>query len=167
MRRILGSVLAASILCFGATVGAPPALAQAAPEITNITFPLDVSAFVPCANDGAGESVLVSGVAHFIVHQLTDSAGGTHFLLFANYQRMSGFGAVTGDRYLGISTSTSTAYNFAPFVGPPYSLTSVQSTRFIGPGPNNNLILLTQIHFTYNANDEVAVDRYLVEVVCT
>jgi hypothetical protein len=166
MVRLVGVVLVISSSLFLGPAQATSALAQTVPVTTNIRFPVEVEAFVPCANDGAGETVLLSATVHSLVHQSTDEAGGTHFLVHDNLQGAGGRGVVTGDRYRGVSSSSTTSHNFDPFVGAPYGITFVQNTRFIGAGPGNNFTLLTRLHVTVNANDEVVRDFFEFTVKC-
>jgi hypothetical protein len=79
---------------------------------------------------------------------------------------MGGRGLVTGDRYRGMSSSTTTSHNFDPFVGPPYGFTFVQNGRFIGSGPGNNFRFFTRVHVTVNANDEVVSDFFEFRIEC-
>jgi hypothetical protein len=78
MVRLVGVVLVISSSLFLGPGQVTSALAQTAPVTTNLRFPGEVELFVPCANDGAGETILLSGTAHFLLHQSTDEAGGTH-----------------------------------------------------------------------------------------
>jgi hypothetical protein len=147
-------------------LGPAPAFAQTNPVTTNTTFTVKPAVFVPCANDGQGENILLSGTAHLLVHMATDESGGTHFVLAFNYQRMSGAGLVTGDKYVGIDAEITTSYDFDPFVAPPYELTFTHPTRFIGQGPGNNFMLFTQNHFTVDATGKVTSSRFRFTIEC-
>jgi hypothetical protein len=147
-------------------LGRGAAFAETKPITTNTTFPMRIAAFVPCANDGQGEHILLSGTAHLLLHMATDGSGGTHFVLVFNLQSMSGVGMVTGDKYVGIDAEITASYDFDPFVGPPYELTFTHSTRFIGQGPANNLMLFSQNHFTVDATGEVTSSRSRFTIEC-
>ena len=147
-------------------LGPGPAFAAAKPVTTDTKYPLRIAAFVPCANNGQGEDILLSGTAHVLLHMSMDESGGTHFVLAFNLQRMTGVGMVTGDRYQGIDAEITTSHNFDPFVGPPYELTFTHTTRFIGQGPANNLILFTQSHFTVDATGKVTSSRFRFTIEC-
>jgi hypothetical protein len=147
-------------------LGPAPAFAQTEPVTTNTTFTVKPAVFVPCANDGQGEHIVLSGTAHLLVHMATDESGGTHFVLAFNYERMSGAGLVTGDKYVGIDAEITTSYDFDPFVAPPYELTFTHLTRFIGQGPANNLMLVTQNHFTVDATGKVTSSRFRFTIEC-
>jgi hypothetical protein len=159
MRR----VTAVSLLIMGLT--AAPALGQTTTDITNETFPISVSAFVPCAAGGAGEEVFLSGKAHVVIKETTDSSGGTHFSLHSNYQGLTGVGD-RGTVYRGIGSVSESFHNFAPFVGAPYGLTETRSLQFLGRGPNNNFIIHEVMRVTINANDELTSSFSIQRIEC-
>jgi hypothetical protein len=161
-----GGLLALLAVSLVGLLGPRPAFAQTKPVTTNTTFTVRPSVFVPCANDGQGENILLSGTAHLLVHMATDESGGTHFVLAFNYQRMSGAGLVTGDKYQGIDAEITTSHDFDPFVAPPYELTFTHPTRFIGQGPGNNFMLFTQNHFTVDATGKVTSSRFRFTIEC-
>src|SRR5216117_4238298 len=65
---------------------------------SDITIPIDLFVFVPCANGGAGELIEVSGPLH-VLSQLTISNSG-NVVLYSHFQPqgISGTGFVTGDK---------------------------------------------------------------------
>lgn len=62
-------------------------------EATHIEQNISSAAFIPCANGGAGESVIFSGTLH-LVFDVAD--GGPR----ANYSNVQGTGLITGDSYV-------------------------------------------------------------------
>src|SRR5919201_6754130 len=82
-------------------------LAQAAVS-SNVSVPLATSAFVPCANGGAGEVVTLTGNLHILATETFDSAGGVHGTLLFNPQGVPGVGSFSRARYRGTGEAVST-----------------------------------------------------------
>ena len=128
---------------------------------TNAEIPIDLFVFVPCANGGAGELIVVSGPLH-VLFQVTISNTG-NVLLYAHFQPqgISGTGFVTGDKYQATGITQSTNTFSTPF---PITFTFVNNFYMIGQGPSNNFKVHETFHFTINANGEVTafVDNFSV-----
>jgi hypothetical protein len=101
-----------------------------------------------------------------VVQQETDAAGGTHFVLHANYDSLVGTGLTSGTVYHAVATEGATSHNFDPFVGPPYSFTNTRHVRFIGAGPDNDFIIAETVHVTVNAEDVVTAEHQDFQVDC-
>lgn len=130
---------------------------------TNITVPIDLFVFVPCANGGAGELIEVSGPLH-VLSQLTISNSGN--VLFTSHfqpQGVSGSGLVTGDKYQATGITRSTQTFNTPF---PITFTFVNNFYMIGQGPNNNFKVHETFHFTINANGDVTAFADNFSVTC-
>jgi hypothetical protein len=76
-----------------------PERAQAAASSTE--FPVAITVFIPCANNGAGETVTLTGNLHIEFSLTFDNAGGGHIHILFNPQGISGTGSVTGIKYQG------------------------------------------------------------------
>jgi len=128
---------------------------------TNAEIPIDLFVFVPCANGGAGELIVVSGPLH-VLFQVTISNTG-NVLLYAHFQPqgISGTGSVTGDKYQATGITQSTNTFSTPF---PITSTFVNNFYMIGQGPDNNFKVHETLHYTINANGEVTsfVDNFSV-----
>ena len=128
---------------------------------TNAEIPIDLFVFVPCANGGAGELIVVSGPLH-VLFQVTISNTG-NVLLYAHFQPqgISGTGFVTGDKYQATGITQSTNTLSTPF---PITSTFVNNFYMIGQGPDNNFKVHETSHLTINANGEVTafVDNFSV-----
>ena len=130
---------------------------------TTITdfFPIAETAFVPCANGGAGELVQVSGTLRRQTHiTVNENRVNTkfHFQLEA-----SGVGLLTGDVYQAVRV-TETIQNFA--IGGPFaSFTTAHVFMLIGQGPDNNLRAHQNFHFTV-ANGEITSNVENISVDC-
>jgi hypothetical protein len=150
----------------------PPLLPTEGGEITvkqpgsssftsSASVPIEIVTFVPCAADGAGELVALSGSLHLLSHFTEDGAGGFHVMNEANPQGVSGTGLTTGDTYHGTGVTRS---NFNAH-GLPFNQTFVNNFRIIGEEPGNNFMVHQNLHITVNANGEMTafVDNFRVD----
>lgn len=149
-------------LVMGACLGA--ALLTANPSraevIDNESIPIELYVYVPCAADGAGEVVHLSGDLHVLFALTFDGAGGVHVKSHYQPQGLSGEGLTTGVSYHGVGV-TQDEYNAK--VG--YEETFINNFRIIGQGPGNNYLIHQNFHVTVNANGTVtaSVDNFSVE----
>lgn len=157
MIRTFATLLAITAI---ALAGAAGAGAQATTVTTNEQVPITVFAFVPCANDGAGELVLLTGTLHVLTHVTIDDQGGLHVKQHFQPQGLSGVGLTTGDTYRGTGV-TQTEFNATAAT----EQTSINNFRIIGQGPDNNFLVHSTFHVTVNANGEVTtvVDNFSTE----
>jgi hypothetical protein len=157
MIRTFATLLAITAI---ALAGAAGAGAQATTVTTNEQVPITLFAFVPCANDGAGELVELTGTLHLLSHVTIDAQGGLHVKQHAQPQGVSGIGLTTGDRYQGTGV-TQSQFNATAAV----EETFINNFRIIGQGPDNNFLVHSTFHVTVNANGEVTtvVDNFSIE----
>jgi hypothetical protein len=137
-------------------------LFQASNVIINDQVPFAQIAFVPCANNGLGEPVLISGTLHILIHETVSASGNLHFKIHFQPQGASGVGLVTGDSY----RATGVTQEHFNVNGPlPINDTFINNFRIIGQGPDNNLLVHQTVHITINANGELTalVDNTSVE----
>jgi hypothetical protein len=155
--KVRNVVLALAIL-FALT--ASPAMAEATTYRENYKIPVNVYVWVPCAADGAGESVILSGRLHVLFHYTLDGNGGFHYKSHSQPQGVSGLGQTTGDKYQGTGV---TQYQDNGKVG--YEYTYVNNFRIIGQGSGNNYLIHNNLHHTINANGELTawVDNFSAE----
>jgi hypothetical protein len=136
--------------------------AQAFVDHTRIDDTVDFAEFVPCAADGAGEWVVLSGDLHVFFHTTADVDGGVHSTYQFNPQGVIGIGQTTGDVYRGTGVSRGSL-----FVKEGEIRTETENEVFmlIGPGAGNNFLVHGILHYTVNANGDVTafVDNYTVE----
>lgn len=118
----------------------------------NLIFPVDILAFVPCADGGAGEFVELSGNLHDLFHLMIN---GNRFVLKVHTQpqRIRGVGLSTGDKYQGTGVTQETFGG--SLVNGQFSDTFVNNFRIIGQGPGNNFLVHQNLHVTFNANGGV------------
>jgi hypothetical protein len=157
VKRIIVTFLA---FMTGALAGATPVAAEATTVTTNTQFEVSFPVFVPCANAGAGEFVVLSGTQHQLFHLTTDDQGGLHLKSTIQSQGISGIGLTTGDKYQGTGPSQSET-NIT--VGSQQTL--INSFKVIGQGPGNNFLVQQTTHITVTANGDLTafVNDFSVE----
>ena len=131
--------------------------------ITNTTVPLSATAFVPCANGGAGEYVALSGDLHVKISVTLDGAGGLHLTESYNPMGVSGTGLTTGDRYHATGETHPVSNN--PADGG-FNNKFEDIFRIIGPGPGNNLLVHENFHLKVDPNGTVTLFDDTFSVTC-
>ena len=119
---------------------------------TNDFVPFAQVAFVPCANGGAGEQVLISGTLHIEQHITINDNRATiksHF----QPQGAGGVGLTTGDNYN--ATGVTQEVDTLALTGGATEFTFVNNFKIIGQGADNNLLVHQLVHVTINANGDV------------
>ncbi len=131
--------------------------------VTNVSVPVTIGVFVPCANGGAGEGVLLSGNLHILARVTVSESGNASIGIHFQPQGISGTGAVTGDKYQGTGVTLENININAPL---PFSDTFVNNFRIIGQGNGNNFLVHSTFHVTVNANGEVTATVANFSVEC-
>jgi hypothetical protein len=131
---------------------------------SNLKVPITLAQFVPCANGGKGETVVLSGNLHMIAHT-TINANNAHIMTSFNPQGVSGVGLKTGDKYQGNGV-THQVVNVPVNGSSPNNVTFVNNFRIIGQGPGNNYLVHQNSQITVNANGTITVDKTHLSVVC-
>lgn len=129
---------------------------------TNDVEITDLTTFVPCANGGAGEVVEAVGRIHRLMTSVVNPKGTVIVKTQSQPQGLSGVGLTTGDKYQATGVTQETDVFVAPF---PFIAAFTNNFRFIGPGPNNNLLIHEEFHITVNANGTFTVsdDHFSME----
>jgi hypothetical protein len=169
IRRTIRLVAIVSALgaCTEASTGplGPRNLKEAAASVTttNVIFPVDTDAFVPCANSGAGEIVALSGNLHDLFHFVIN---GNRFKgkVHTQPQGIRGVGLTTGDRYRGTGVTQETFGG--SLVNGQASSTFVNNYRIVGQGPENNFMIHEVVHVTLNAHGELTAIVDQSSVTC-
>ncbi len=119
-------------------------------EVTsNVIIPLVETIDIPCANDGAGETVDLTGNLHLLVITNISNTGNVTVKTQYNPQGVIGVGRTTGDIYRG----TGVTETFKTFGGTyPIVFTDINNFRIIGKGAGANYSIHYDIHMTINAN---------------
>jgi hypothetical protein len=131
--------------------------------VTNIRNEINIFVFVPCANDGAGEVVALSGPIHTLIVSNTNDntvSGKVH----NQPQGISGEGVTTGDKYQG--TGVTQDHFTSSLQNGQLNETFVNNFRIIGQGRGNNFLLHTVTHLTINANGDVTADHEITSAEC-
>lgn len=148
----------AMMACLGiCSLVAPPAHAE---TLVNQVIPINISVFVPCANDGAGEIVTLSGDLHDTFALTFNNGGGVHIKMHDNPQGVSGVGETTGLKYQATGVTT---LELNVRIGA--EETFVNNFRVIGQGSNNNFLVHENFHITINANGTLTsfIDNFSAE----
>ena len=158
MKKLLvlsGLVAVLSFAVVSSSSGAP-----ASSFTVNSVFPIDLAVFVPCANGGVGEDVLLSGNLHDLIH-VTVNDNSVHVKTHDQPQGISGTGVVTGDKYQATGV---TQDEFNTSFG--MEETFINNFRIIGQGPGNNFLVHENFHITINANGTVTASHDNFTVDC-
>ena len=128
----------------------------------NLFIPVDIAVFIPCANNGAGEDVVLSGFLHDLFH-ITINGDRIVVKIHDQPQGITGVGSITGDKYQGTGVTQETFSS--AFSGFPFTDTFVNSFKIIGQGKGNNYLVQEILHITVNADGTVTafVDNLSVE----
>lgn len=171
MPRVSFALLSVVLLAACSDSGQPLAPSTRAPAvprssatttITNQTVPFSSLQFVPCANGGAGENVLLQGTLHLVSRFTVAESGQASATVHENLQGVSGTGQITGDKYQGTDSNTLRAT-----LGVGTTFTQTSSFQVVGPGPDNNFTAHLTSHFTVNANGEITSDHFISSVECS
>jgi len=128
------------------------AFSQALVITTNDFIPFSQLVFVPCANGGVGEDVLVEGILHLQQH-ITINDNRMTLKTHAQPQGADGVGQTTGDLYQGVGVTQEV--DTLPLIGGATEFTFVNNFRLIGQKTDNNSQVHQTVHVTINANGDV------------
>lgn len=170
MRRTVGfvAILAVSLGgCSDVSEGplGPRGLTRSAADVTtaNAFFPVEIETFVPCANGGAGEIVVLSGNLHDLFH-ITINGNSFKVKTHIQPQGIRGVGVDTGDRYRGTGVTQETFGG--SLVNGQASSTFVNNFRIVGSGPGNNFLIHELVHVTFNAHGELTATADHLSTTC-
>jgi hypothetical protein len=120
-------------------------------QTTNQKVPVSILVNIPCANDGGGELVQMTGTLHISVHISTDANGCVTMKTHAQPGKLTGVGEVTGAKYQGNGVTQSiTKDKTSCGDGCIIEQHLVNNFRMIGQGPGNNFQVHQNIKVTYN-----------------
>jgi hypothetical protein len=151
-------IVACCILAFAILTTA----ASAAVQINDKTV-IDLVVFIPCAANGSGEIVDLSGPLHTLITFTINGnnvSGKFHF----QPQGISGVGETTGNKYQATGVTQQTFK--ASLQNGQTNLTFVNNFRIIGQGPGNNFLVHETLHLNFNADGTLTVFHDNFRVVC-
>ena len=140
------------------------ATAAQAEVVFNEQVPLSIYPFIPCANDGAGEGVLIEGSLHVMIREEVDAAGGFHWGTHAQPMGASGYGDVSGDKYQATG-GTMEMYN-GELPGCPFEYSYQNNFKIIGQGKDNNFLVHTNYHVVIGADCSLTIEQENTSVDC-
>jgi len=137
--------------------------ANAAKQVNDVTD-INLTVFVPCAADAAGELVDLSGPLHTLI---TFTINGNNFSGTAHFQPqgIAGTGETTGDKYQATGVTKDSSFKVS-FQNGQANQTFVNNFRIIGSGPGNNFLVHEEAHITINASGTVTVLHDNLSVEC-
>jgi hypothetical protein len=160
MKRIAVAVVSLALL-----LAPTSALAQAVSETTVLkieVFTVPPETFVPCANNGQGEFIILEGTLNAVFHVTITDTGRIVFVEKFNPQGVTGTGVETGDVYRGTGNTITVTGSGQ---GVPFTTTTVNSFKIIGPS-GNSLRIQETIHLTILESGEVTADVSQTKVTC-
>jgi len=157
MFKSIPALLVLAVVGMLAAVGAAQANV-----ITNQRVPIAFSAFVPCANGGAGEMLTGTIDVHDLTTSTVNGNNDSWQFLFEAHGVL--VGAATADRY---RLSSIEHGSYTNSLGTDHStLTYVHRYRLIGPGPGNNLVVRETAHVTIDADENAVVQHDDFRIDC-
>ena len=130
---------------------------------TNISVPIQLTVFIPCANGGSGDTITLSGNLHELI-SFTITANNIHLNELVNPQGISGVSSLTGQKYQGTGETRQDA-NIAN-AGFPAEATFVNNFKIIGQSTGNNYLVHENAHITINANGTVTATQDNLSITC-
>jgi len=158
--------IVSALTLFGAVIVTIPlqqqqAYAKATTFTINERIPVDFEDFVPCASDGEGEVVHLTGELHFSFHVTLDSAGGAHIKVHSNTEGLIGTGLTTGDKYQGKDL-----IHFNLNVKEGVQSTQISTFHIIGQGNANDFLAHVTLHITIHPDGTVTAEVFKRRIEC-
>ena len=143
-------------------------LAMAAPAhaevVINDTYDYSLLTFVPCANGGDGELVLLEGPRHEVFRWNINGSqvrSGMH----VDMHEVTGVGLATGDAYRATGGTNAQVMGSIQ-AGQDYNATTVGRFLVIGPGPGNNFVVGETFHIRITPDGTVSSESHHDLVKC-
>jgi hypothetical protein len=119
--------------------------ATSAQALLNIDVPITTTVFVPCANNGQGDTIQISGTLHTVL-LITQENGVLTLHETLNGQGITGASTTTGAKYhTGIAETNTFHGNIG---ATQFTTTEPINLIFVGQGTASNLIEQFLLHFT-------------------
>jgi hypothetical protein len=141
-----------------ALVSPAEARAQATVITSNTRVPIE---FIN-ANSCTGDQITIDGTSHVLFHVTTTESGHSNEKLEINFA-LRGVNTTSGIKYVVNETVTATT---ASNVNGAFVFNTVSHLNVISQGSEDNLLLRTEIHATFNANGELTSSKFVFTVEC-
>ena len=115
--------------------------------------PFETTVFVPCANDGAGEDVVLTGFTNFIEH-LTWSDLKFTMVYHENVHQVTGVGVTSGEKFVASGGANGTV--MGSWVDSKWVGSLVRQMRVIGK--NSRFFVTYKTHLVVTPDGKVVVD---------
>jgi len=148
---VIHTLLTTMMLTLGFVI--TPSAQAAGPVVTNTKFPVNNTVFVPCANNGQGDTIQLSGALHVLFIVTLDNNGGFTLHITTDGQDVTGVSTITGVKYQGAVGDSLTINGKVGFVHT--AITPHNSFILIGQGTASNLIEQFVMHLTVNPDGTV------------
>jgi hypothetical protein len=165
-RLVVALTLMAAACAEGPTAPHEPLLDAPAFEVveaSNEHVQLNYATDVPCANDGLGEVVLVSGLLHIRRKLSVDKNGSLRLTTHSNPHGVIGVGLTTGTIYHATGATNSSIRVAATSA----EIVSVNNFMLIAHGASPNLRVHQKLHLTIDVFGEVHTLRDDLSVKCS
>ena len=126
------------------------------------THDMVFQSFVPCANGGAGEWILIAGSVHELTHVTITAKGRATLVTHIQPQGLSGTGLLTGDQYTAAGVIVQDVQQVAVGV----EQTTVSTFLLIGAGPDQNLMVHENLRRTVHSDGTVSTEHDNFRMVC-
>ena len=109
--------------------------------------PFETTLFVPCANGGAGEDVILTGFTNFI-YQMTWTDQNFTLVYHDNVHQVKGIGASSGDTFVASGGTNGTV--MGSWVNSQWIGTTIQQLRLVGR--KNSFFVTYKYHITVTSD---------------
>jgi hypothetical protein len=123
--------------------------------------PIDQYIWFSCGNDGAGETIHVTGELHYEVLRFQDASGVYHFNFKSATYDLTGVGLTTGKSFRGLMTEhiTTRAEDYLN-----EDVRTADIIRFVAPGSGDSYSLMVSSHFIVDQGTYVLWEQTWEEV---
>ena len=133
------------------------AVANASPGLSNrnsnVAVPFETTLFVPCANNGAGEDVVLTGSINF-VQQLSWTDHGFTLVYHDNVKGLKGAGLSSGETFVASGGTNGTV--MGSWVNSQWTGTTIRQLRVIGQ--DSHFFMNYKYHITVTSDGNVKVN---------
>ena len=133
---------------------------QSSPRTSIVAVPFENSEFVPCANGGAGEDVLLSGYTAF-VYQISWNENGFSLSYHGDNHQVTGVGLSSGESFVGSGGFEATVRG--SWVNSQWAGTTIQQLRIVGQSTVFSVNYKLQLTVTPDGTVTVSVGERTID----